>query len=65
MAIVTYRPKPKRPAKAVAAAAITGPRIISAKKPAKWRRILSETKDDPGADARVAAFFDRMIKPLP
>jgi hypothetical protein len=65
MTIITYRhrPKPKRSAKAVAAAA-TGPSVVSAKKPAKWLRTLSEAKDDPEADARVAAFFDRMIKPL-
>ena len=64
MTIVTYqhRPKRKRPPKA-APAAITGPRIISAKTPGKVVRPRPEAVDDPEAEARVAAFFARMIRP--
>jgi hypothetical protein len=65
MTIVTYRhqPKRKRPAKA-APAAITGPRIVSAKGPGKVIRPRKEMPVDPEAEARVAEFFARMIRPL-
>jgi hypothetical protein len=65
MTIVTYRhqPKRKRPAKAVPAA-ITGPRIVSAKGPSKGRKAPVETVVDPESEARVAEFFKRMIRPL-
>ena len=64
MTIVTYRPGPKRkrPAKAIPAG-ISGPRIVSAQKPGKGRKAPAEVVDDPEADARVAAFFARMIRP--
>jgi hypothetical protein len=65
MTIVTYRhqPKRKRPAKA-APAAITGPRIVSAKGPGKSHKAPVETVVDPESEARVAEFFKRMIRPL-
>jgi hypothetical protein len=58
--IVTYRPtKPKRrPAKA-AKVAITGPVIVSARNPGRYRLPRPATPD-PEADARIAAFFARM-----
>jgi hypothetical protein len=59
--IVTYRPKPrKRPVKAPTTV-ITGPRIVSAKL-SKRSRTPTERTPDPEADARVAAFFARMIR---
>jgi hypothetical protein len=57
------QPKRKRPTKAVPAA-ITGPRIVSAKAPGKVIRPRKETPIDPEAEARIAEFFARMIRPL-
>jgi hypothetical protein len=66
MTIVTYQRQPKRtrPTKAIPAA-ITGPRIISAKGPGKLIRPGKEIPIDPVADARVRAFFLRMGLKLP
>jgi hypothetical protein len=63
MTIVTYRrqPKRKRPTKA-APPAITGPRIVSAKGPGKVIRPRKETPIE--AEARIAEFFARMVRPL-
>jgi hypothetical protein len=58
--IVTYRHRPKRKAKPAQAATIKGPSIVEA--PAK-RRAPIDPPFDPEADARVAAFLARMIKP--
>jgi hypothetical protein len=63
MTIITYQPKRKRPTKAIPAA-ITGPRIVSAKGPSKGRKAPVETVVDPESEARVAEFFKRMIRPL-
>jgi hypothetical protein len=64
MTIVTYRrqPKRKRPTKAVPAA-ITGPRIVSAKEPGKVTRPRKETPIDPKTEASIAEFFARMVRP--
>jgi hypothetical protein len=64
MTIVTYRhrPKPKRPKKAVTAVN-DGNCIVRARKPGKGRKARSDPGDDPVAEARVAAFFGRMIQP--
>jgi hypothetical protein len=58
MTIVTYRrqQKRKRPTKA-APAAITGPRIVSAKGPGKVIRPRKETPIDPEAEASIAEFL--------
>lgn len=62
--IVTYRPtrRPKAPRKPLPAK-ITGAAIVSARKPGKGRKAPVEQANDPEADARVAAFFARNIKP--
>jgi hypothetical protein len=64
MTIVTYRrqPKRKRPTKAVPAA-INGPRIVSAKALGKVIRHRKETPIAPEAEARIAEFFARIIRP--
>jgi hypothetical protein len=60
--IVTSRLKPrKRPAPN---AKITGPAIVKAPKPGRYRT-RTELLPDPEADARVAAFFARMGINLP
>ena len=60
------RPKPAPPKKRKAAA-LAVPAIVTttSRKRAKLRRPERETKpdDDPEADARVKAFFARMIRP--
>jgi hypothetical protein len=64
MTIINYRHRPKRKPKAKAvASAITGPRIVSTSKPGKGAKPAKELPDDPEADARVAEFFQRMVKP--
>lgn len=62
--IVTSRPPRRRnPAKAAQAAEIAVPRVVQhTPKGRAWR--LKELEPDPDADARVAAFFDRMIRPI-
>lgn len=60
--IVTARPPRRRPPKPAQPAEITAPRIVQqTPKGRAWR--LRELEPDAKADARVAAFFDRMIKP--
>jgi hypothetical protein len=63
MTIVNTRYRPKRPAKKAMPATIKGSRIVSARKPGKGARTLREPVDDPEADARVKAFFSRVIWP--
>jgi hypothetical protein len=62
MTIVTYRHRPKRPAKPAQAAEIKVPRIVQHTPRGKaWK--LPEP--DPEAEARAAAFFAMMIRPRP
>jgi hypothetical protein len=58
--IVTYRHRPRREAKPAQAAAIKGPSIVKVR---GKRRAPIEPPADPEAEARVAAFFARMIQP--
>jgi hypothetical protein len=59
MTIITYRHRPKRKRPTKPPPEIPTP-IVHAPKPGKRRR--PELPDDPEADARVAAFFARMIR---
>jgi hypothetical protein len=62
--IVTYHHRPKRaPRKKAAQASLAAPRIVEAKKSGKARVTPEELPDDPEAEARVAAFFKRMMIP--
>ncbi len=64
MTIINYRHRPKRKPKAKAVAtAITGLRIVSTRKPGKGAKLAKELPDDPEADARIAEFFARVIRP--
>ena len=59
--IVTAKPPPRtRPAPA-APVAIVVPRIVEARKPGKTLRTPADVLDDPEGDARVKAFFRRMM----
>jgi hypothetical protein len=58
--IVTYRHRPKRAAKRAQPATIKAPATVRAR---DKRRAPTELPADPEADARVAAFFARMIQP--
>jgi hypothetical protein len=61
--IVTYRHRRKRPAKPAQAATIVVPRIVQiTPKGGAWM-LPAPLEPDPEADAKVRAFFDRMIKP--
>lgn len=51
--------KPARSDAALQPAAI----VVTAKKPRTWRCMQLQGVDDPEADARVAAFFERAIQP--
>ena len=60
--IVYAKPPRKRPAPAVAAVQ-TGARTVTAAKPGKQRQPPVDAPDDAEANARVKAFFARMIRP--
>jgi hypothetical protein len=60
--IVHARPPRKRPAPAVAAV-LTGFCIVTTTMPGKPRQPPVDSPDDPEADARVKAFFAKMIRP--
>jgi hypothetical protein len=61
MTIVTTR-RPKRPAKPAQAAKIAVPRIVQHTPRGKaWK--LPALEPDPEADARIAAFLARMVRP--
>jgi hypothetical protein len=58
--IVTYRHRPKRPAKPAQAATIKVPRIVQhTPKGRAWKL----PPDDPEAKARAVAFLERVIRP--
>jgi hypothetical protein len=58
--IVTYRHRRKRPVKAKAQPEIKVPRIVTT---IRGKRVRPERAPDPEGDARVAAFFKRVIVP--
>ena len=60
--IVTYHPKKPAPRRKAQAAAITGSAIVTATKRSA-RRTKPGPEDDAAADARVRAFFARMVRP--
>ncbi len=60
--IVTYVHRPKRPRPKAQPAAITGRAIVTAKK-ASRRRPAEDEEIDPEAEARVKAFFARVMRP--
>jgi hypothetical protein len=60
--IVYARPPRKRPAPAVRAV-LTGSCIVTTTTPGEQRQTTVDSPDDPKADARVKAFFARMIRP--
>jgi hypothetical protein len=60
--IVYARPPSKRSPPAVPTV-LTGARTITATKPGKQHQAHVDSTDDPEADARVKAFFARMIRP--
>jgi hypothetical protein len=61
--IVHYRHRPKRPSKpAQPPVEIAVPRVVRhSRRGHAWRPLA----DDPEAEARVQAFFNRMIRPAP
>jgi hypothetical protein len=59
--IVTYRHRRRRPAKPAQAVEIKVPRIVQHTPKGRAWKVLSP---DAEADARVKAFFDRMIRPV-
>jgi hypothetical protein len=60
MTISHYRHRPKRPAKPAQATEIKVPRIVQhTPRGRAWKPL----PPDPEADARVAAFLSRMIRP--
>jgi hypothetical protein len=62
--VVARPPARSRPKKVQsAAAAVTRPTIVLAQKPSLKRYTLPEAAEDPEADARVKAFFARMVRP--
>jgi hypothetical protein len=60
--IVTYRHRRKRPSKPAQAAEIKVPRIVQHTPKVRAWKVLAP---DAEADAKVKAFFDRMIRPVP
>ena len=60
--IVTYRHRCKRPSKPAQAAEIKVPRIVQHTPKVRAWKVLAP---DAEADAKVKAFFDRMIRPVP
>jgi hypothetical protein len=62
MTIVTTRHRPKRSPKPALAAAIKTPRIVQHSPRGKAWRIALEP--DPEADARIAAYMARMVRPV-
>jgi hypothetical protein len=64
--IVTAKP-PKRlpPRKQARAQAANSPpmKVVTAKNPGRWKHAKVPVVDDPEADARVAAFLNRMVRP--
>jgi hypothetical protein len=63
LVIVTARPPRKRPAKPAQAAEIKVPRIVQTTPRGRAWRVPADLPPDPEADAQVAAFFARMIRP--
>jgi hypothetical protein len=63
MTIVTYRHRPKRPAKRAQAAEIKVPRIVQHTPKGRAWRLAVSLEPDPEADARIAAFMARMVRP--
>jgi hypothetical protein len=62
--IVPYRHRPAhQPRQPVAQAGIVGCTIVAATKRGGRSTALPEPPSDPEADARVQAFFARMIRP--
>jgi len=61
-AIVTYRPKKRTPQPKAQPAAITGSAIVTPTMRGA-RRAKPEPEDDAAAEARVRAFFARMVRP--
>jgi hypothetical protein len=61
--IVTYRHRPARRRRKTVAQAKVEVAIVTAKKPGKRSATETEQPPDPEADARVGAFFARMIRP--
>jgi hypothetical protein len=62
MTIVTSRPR-KRPAKRAQAAEIKVPRIVQHTPRGRAWKVQAPIEPDPEADARVAAFLARMVRP--
>lgn len=64
--IVTAKP-PKRlpPRKPARSQAGQNPplKVVEAKKPGRWKLLPTAIVDDPEAEARVAAFFKRALRP--
>jgi hypothetical protein len=62
MTIVTSRHRRKRPAKPAQAATIAVPRIVQhTPRGRAWK--VPALEPDPEADARIAAFLARMVRP--
>lgn len=62
--IVHYVHRPKRPPRKKPKAAAAVPVVVTAtKRSIPKARLMAKMLDDPEADARVKAFFARMIRP--